>query len=80
MIAEQQFESRPSRGVNFLGFAFDDHSWLDLGATGWDEFTVNLNQANEARVEGAAFLEVAEGGDVQTQRARGGQDRLARGD
>src|SRR5262245_28900304 len=66
--------------MNLFGLTFDRHARLYDRAAGGHEFSVDLHQTNQAGIERAAFLEVAEGGDGDTGGTRGGQDALAAGD
>jgi hypothetical protein len=80
VITEKQFQRGAAGFMDFFGLALNHHAGRDLGAALGNEFAIDLDEANLAGVEWAAFLQEAEGGDVERETARGGEDGFAGSD
>ena len=80
VIAEKKLQRGSARFMDFLGLALHDHSRFDLGSAGGNEFAVDFDHARQARIERAAFFEIAKGGNVETKPPRGGENRTAGAD
>src|SRR5690349_19893359 len=78
VIAEEQFEGGSARFVNLTGLAFHHHAGSRFRAAGGDELSVDLNQANETRVQRAALLQITECRNIYSQLARSVEDTLSR--
>jgi len=49
VLAQQQFECRPTHSMDFFGFALNDHAIFDRNGTRGYEFSIQFDKANEAR-------------------------------
>ena len=77
MIAEKQFQRGAACFVNFLGFAFYNHPGHRFGRAGRHKLAVDFHNACKAGSLRAAFLQVAECGDIDAELSRAIENALA---
>ena len=70
VVAQQQFQRRPSRLLNFIRFSFDFHSLSRYGCAGGDKPVVDFYYTRQAGRRGLISLSEAKGWYVNSQLAK----------